>query len=90
MAKIYVIGSIKEVMRKIREPIPLIRRGQKIIVIFKQFSENELLLENTPLFSYIMLTFKVTIYTFFEMIKEVLHSLKKMKTSSGPIMYESR
>ena len=30
MAKIYVIGDTKEVTKKIREPIPLIRRGWKI------------------------------------------------------------
>ena len=29
MAKIYVIEGTKEVMQKIQEPIPLIRRGQK-------------------------------------------------------------
>ena len=37
MDKIYVIEGTKEVLKKIQEPIPLIRRGYKNIIIFKEF-----------------------------------------------------
>ena len=34
MAEIYVIEGTKEVLKKIREPIPLIRRGRKKLLKF--------------------------------------------------------
>ena len=60
MTKIYVIQGTKEVMQK----------------MFEQFFRNELLLEHSPFFFYIMLTFKVIIYIFAETIRQVLHSFK--------------
>ena len=41
----------------------------------------------TIFFFNFMLTLKVKIYIFADVIGEVLHSLKKMKTSLAPAMY---
>ena len=60
MAKIYVLEGTKDVLKKIGEP--------------RKFFLNELFLEHPPFFPYIMLTFKITIYSFSKIIREVLHS----------------
>ena len=77
MAKIYVVEGTKEIMKKIKNQCRGLKGDKQVVVIFLQFFKNELLLEHPPFLPYIMLTFKVTIYIFSEIIEKVLRSLKK-------------
>ena len=71
IAQIYVIEGTKEVLKKIREPIPSVwREWKKLLKLLNNFFN----LDHPTFFSYIILTFKLTIYIFLKIIGEVLHS----------------
>ena len=75
MARIYVKEVTKEVQKKIRELIPLIKKGwKKLLTFFNNFFNVNYFLNIYYFFFYIMLIFKVTIYIFSKIIGEVLHS----------------
>ena len=79
MAEIYVIEGNKTVMLKIRDPIPLIRRGQKKLLYFLNNFLKMNYFKTHHFFSYIILTFNVIRYIFSDMIENVLHSWKEIK-----------
>ena len=80
MTKIDVIGGTKEVLKKIQEGIPFIKRGLKFFFNFWIIFWMWIISWTPTIFFYIRLKFKVTIYIFSKIFGEVIHSLKQIKT----------
>ena len=87
MTKIYVIEGTKEVLKKIQEPIPFIKRGYKFFFKFmNNFLNVNYFLNCHNFFLYHAQIQSNNIY-FFENFRTGTSKLKKIKTSLAPTMF---